>query len=122
VANEVADDGMPPGYYWGTEQAPPADADTADRVEVKVDYGVQSQRPDGAWQWIGCGFPSREGAEDQAANYTGTSTPVPVHRQVIEVTRTFYVWDARGRVAAAEAHVVLSEHHYTGPSDPWARF
>lgn len=118
-------DQMPPGYYWGTEQPPPDDADTADRVEVRVTYGVSVQEADGMWRWSGTGLNDKGWAEEHAATYRGIHSPVPAHRKVIEVTRTHYVWGdpepaPADRVCTAEKHVVLSEHRYTGPSDPWA--
>ncbi len=110
-----------PGYSWGTEQAPPADAETADRVETKVTYGVMVHE-DGAWRWSAVNLPAEWAhvAVDHAIHYTGIHAPVPVLRRVVEVTRTYYVWGQLDRVAVAETHAVVTEHAYTGPSDPFA--
>lgn len=107
-----------PGYFWGTETPPPDDATAVDIVETRVNYGVRIQNSDGGWSWSGIGLPDLADAERHAANYKGTSAPVPVHRQVVEVTRVTYAWP--GRCATEERHVVLSEHEYTGSPDPWA--
>lgn len=111
-----------PGYYWGTATPPPPDADTADRVEVKVTYGVEVME-DGQWRWgAAINFPEDwlDVATQIAATWTGAHAPVPVYRRVVEVTRTYYIWgDPMHRVAVEEVHAVLSHHTYTGPADPF---
>ena len=107
-----------PGYFWGTETPPPADAATADIVETRVSYGVRIQNS-GGWSWCGIGLSDLADAERHAVGYKGTSEPVPGRRQLIEVTRITYARDGRA-YAVEERHALISENQYTGSPDPWA--